>query len=308
MRTGEIVDNKVTLKISASAAPYVKADTSKEDKLKAARGEVSLAAHDLVVLLFFLGHDQDPEVRSVALTTLRGLSEACLTTVLADNNLHPKLLDMMARLHSSKETIGALLVSHPNIEVNTINYLKDKGIVAETQGAIDDTLTASVSMDELVTPPEEPLDTEEDETVPPEDEEEFKSKYQQIQSMGIAEKIKIALTGDKEFRSMLIKDSNKLVSGAVVKNPRITEGEILTISKSAIQNDEVLRVICANKEWVKNYMIRKALVENSKTPLPVALRFLGTLTDKDLEKLAKSKNVSTVIATQARRLASKIKK
>ena len=69
-----------------------------------------------------------------------------------------------------------------------------------------------------------------------------------------------------------------------------------------MQNDEIMRVICANKEWIKNALIRKALVENSKTPLPAALRFVATLGEKDLASLAKSKNVSSVIASQARRI------
>ena len=77
---------------------------------------------------------------------------------------------------------------------------------------------------------------------------------------------------------------------------------MLTIAKSKIQNDEIMRVICANKEWLKNYTIRRALVENTKTPLPAALRFMSSLTEKDLGLLAKSKNVSSVIATQARRV------
>jgi hypothetical protein len=92
------------------------------------------------------------------------------------------------------------------------------------------------------------------------------------------------------------------VSGGVVKNPRLTEPEVLGIVKSSLQNDEIIRVICANKEWLKNYQIRKALVENHRTPLPNALRYLAMLTEKDIAGLAKSKNVSTVIATQARRL------
>jgi len=83
---------------------------------------------------------------------------------------------------------------------------------------------------------------------------------------------------------------------------------VLTIAKSAIQNDEIMRVICSNKEWIKNYNIRKALVENSKTPLPHALRYMASLSEKDLSSLAKSKNVSSVISTQARRLISNKKK
>jgi hypothetical protein len=65
-----------------------------------------------------------------------------------------------------------------------------------------------------------------------------------------------------------------------------------------------MRLICHNKEWLKNYKIRKALVENNRTPLPFALRQMTTLSEKDVAALAKSKNVSTVIATNARKLMS----
>ena len=143
---------------------------------------------------------------------------------------------------------------------------------------------------------------EDDDEPVDEEGEEFLSKYKLCMQLSIADKIKYALTGDKEWRCILIKDSNKLVSSAVMKNPRITEAEVLTIAKSKIQNEEILRHICMNKEWLKNYRIRKALVENVKTPLPKALRFMTTLTEKDLTGLSKSKNVPTVISTQARRL------
>ena len=117
-----------------------------------------------------------------------------------------------------------------------------------------------------------------------------------------------APSGDKEWRSLLIKDSNKLVNSSVVKNPRITEPEILTISKSVVQNDEILRIICQNKEWVKNSSIRKALVLNNKTPLPVAIRFMGFLSEKDLAGMAKSKNISSVLVNNARRMLASRKK
>ena len=120
--------------------------------------------------------------------------------------------------------------------------------------------------------------------------------------MGIAEKIKMAMTGDKEWRSVLVKDANKLVSAGVIKNPRFTEAEVVGLLKSGIQNDEIMRLICANKEWVKNYKIRKALVDNNRTPIQKALRYLATLNDKDIAGYAKSKNVSSVISTQAKRI------
>ena len=96
--------------------------------------------------------------------------------------------------------------------------------------------------------------------------------------------------------------TNKLISGSVIKNPRISDAEILNILKVGVQNDEIIRLICANKEWTKNYLIRKALINCPKTPLPNALRYLGTLTEKDLSGIAKSKNISSVLASSAKRL------
>ena len=56
------------------------------------------------------------------------------------------------------------------------------------------------------------------------------SKYQKALELGVADKIKIAMTGDKEWRSIFLRDSNKLVSSAALKNPRITDGEVLALS------------------------------------------------------------------------------
>jgi hypothetical protein len=110
------------------------------------------------------------------------------------------------------------------------------------------------------------------------------------------------LMGNKEWRSILIRDNNKIVCESVLKNPRITDQEILVIAKSSERSDEIIRIICSNKEWTKSYQLRKALIENHKTPLQFALRFLSLLTEKDLAFLVKSKNVSSVIVTQARKM------
>ncbi|WP_157046215.1 hypothetical protein [Geotalea uraniireducens] len=290
---------KVTLKISAAAAPYVRSDTPKTDKLRAARAEVSLAPNDLMALLFYLSHDQDADIKVAALKSLRELSEPLLMTIVDLPDINSRLLDVIARLHFPRQAVAEKVALHPNCDDGTRRFLAEKGILCF------DAMAESASQDKFdldaANEDDKQAETAEDAEVA-EEEEAFKSKYQLSQQLGVADKIKMALTGDKEWRSILLKDSNKLVSGSVVKNPRITEGEILTISKSNVQNDEIMRVICANKEWVKNYQIRKALVENHKTPLPVALRFMASLTEKDLAFLAKSKNVSSVISTQSRRI------
>ncbi len=95
---------------------------------------------------------------------------------------------------------------------------------------------------------------------------------------------------------------NRMVAVAVVKSPKIQESEIESISKSRQVSEEVLRHIASTKEWVKSYTIKVNLVSNSKTPIPIAMKFLTHVREPDLRRLAKSKNVSAAIAAQARRL------
>jgi hypothetical protein len=128
------------------------------------------------------------------------------------------------------------------------------------------------------------------------------SKYQQLIDMPVAEKIKMALTGDKEWRSLLIRESNKLVSSAVLKNPRITEAEVLMVAKNRTSNEELIRMIALNREWVKNYEMKKALIEHPRTPLQQAMRFMTFLSEKDLKNLAKSRNIPQTIVNNARRM------
>jgi hypothetical protein len=297
---------KVTFKISAVAAPYVGADKPRQERLKAAAGKVELPPGDCVLLVYYLCHDSDPEVKRTAMETLRGLDVPFLTELLCDPQLHPRILDVLAKLHFEKTELVPLFAAHPNLTEQAAAFLAERGAFAVLQAEPEEGEADSGQAGQGAAA--QPSDPEEYEPVDEED-EKFQSKYQQAQAMGISDKIKMSLTGDKEWRGLLIKDANKLVSGAVVKNPRMTEGEVLAIVKTAVQNDEIIRVICANKEWVKNPLIRKALAENSKTPLPVALRFVASLSEKDLTMMAKSKNISSVIASQARRiLLSKTKK
>lgn len=267
---------KVSLKIPAHLAKYVKAETDAAEKFSAINGEAGLAPGDRVTMLFFLCYDKNPEVRAAALTAMKGLPFPLAREIAEAPETHPKLAELLTKLYPVARSLPQPAETAPQIA-------EPEEESAEAEPAAE-------------------------EEAPDEEDEEYRSKYQLAQAMGVGDKIKMALTGDKEWRTILIKDSNKLVNGAVVKNPRITEPEILAISKSAIQNDEIIRVICMNKEWIKNYEIRKALVLNHKTPLPTALRFMGFLSEKDIASMAKSKNISSVLSNQARRMLANKKK
>jgi hypothetical protein len=128
------------------------------------------------------------------------------------------------------------------------------------------------------------------------------TRYQMVQELSAGDKIKLALSGDKEWRTLLLKDSNKQVSGAVLKNPRITEKEVLILCQNRSTNEELIRIILLNREWLKNYSIRLALTMHPRTPLNQAIRFLSTLGEKDLRKLSKSRNISSALVNACRRI------
>ena len=131
------------------------------------------------------------------------------------------------------------------------------------------------------------------------------SLHAALQDMSVFDKIKLARLGNKEARSLLVRDANKLVAAAAVRSPKVTDLEIVAFSKARNLSDEVLRIISNNRDWTRNYQVKLGLAGNPKTPQPAAVKFLNYLQDRDLKVLMKSKEVSSVIANQARRILQK---
>ncbi|HVE84743.1 MAG TPA: hypothetical protein VND93_17930 [Myxococcales bacterium] len=144
-----------------------------------------------------------------------------------------------------------------------------------------------------------------DEGAPPMEEGKRLTLTQKIMKMNVAEKIKLATIGNKEARMLLVRDSNRLVSVAVVRSPRITDGEVLMLANNRAVPDDVLRVIYNNRDWTKMYPLKVALVKNPKTPSGIAMRFLGTLRESEVKEIARNKNVPSGIQMHAKKTMEK---
>lgn len=285
----------VRLKVSPEVARVAGKEAPRDVQLQAARGALPLPPRELVTALFFLCHGSDAGVRTEALKTLRNIDPEVLAPIAGDAGLHPKLLDFIARLRLKDVVVMAALLDNPVLPDATLLR-----IASHAKGPIRDLVAGRVG--EMT--PAEGKATEQDGDTAEETEEDDEnlSKYQRALEMGVSEKIKMAMTGDKEWRGIFLKDSNKLVCAAVLKNPRITDGEILMLAKNKSSNEELIRLVTMNREWIKNSEIKKALIYHPKTPLPKALRYMSVLTEKDLKHLAKSRGVSQVLVNNARRM------
>jgi hypothetical protein len=124
-----------------------------------------------------------------------------------------------------------------------------------------------------------------------------------IMLMSVRDRIKLAMKGDREVRSILIRDANKVVSTGVINNPRITENEVENIAAMRMVSDDVLRLISLNRAWARSYPIIHNLARNPRTPIPTAVGILPRIRGKDLDQLAKNRNVSEAVRRQANRIS-----
>lgn len=128
------------------------------------------------------------------------------------------------------------------------------------------------------------------------------SLIRRIMFMNTKDRMKLAMKGDREARSILIRDSNKVVCSAVVKNPRVTEQEVENIASMRTVADEVLRLIALNRSWARSYPIIHNLARNPRSPIPTVMNILPRIRTKDLTSLAQNRNVSEAVRRQAYRL------
>lgn len=129
------------------------------------------------------------------------------------------------------------------------------------------------------------------------------SLIRRIMFMTVKDRVKLGMKGDRETRSILIRDPNKVVATAVINNPRVTENEVENIASMRTVSDEVLRIIGLNRAWARSYPIIHNLVRNPRTPIPTAITILQRIRTKDLQNISQNRNVSEAVRRQAYRLS-----
>ena len=135
--------------------------------------------------------------------------------------------------------------------------------------------------------------------------EQRQNIHQKILHMTVPQKIRLAMLGNREARNILIQDRNKIISMAVLRSPKLSENDALSYAQQRHLPQDVFAVLGKSKRWTKYYPVKLALVNNPKTPLPVSMRFLEYLTERDLKALSRNKNISSVLSHSARNILQK---
>jgi hypothetical protein len=126
--------------------------------------------------------------------------------------------------------------------------------------------------------------------------------WTRLNVMTVSEKVRLAYRGDRTIRMLLVRERNKLICSAVMRNPRMSEQEAEAIAGMRNVDDEVLRVLASRRDWTSKYKILLTLCRNPKAPIGVVLPFVNRLTLRDLKGLKDDKGVQQVIRETARKV------
>ena len=251
---------------------FKRGEVARDVRLLAAQGALGLRAHEQLAILVLLIDDPDPAIGRTADDTLKRIPEAALRTFLA----------------------------RPDVAISLREFFGDRGVFPDEIPPIlaiedeDHPLIDTAAMEDPVE------DTDGGKT----------STLQQLAAMSFTDRLKAAIRGSREVRAILIRDTNKMISAAVLSGPKVTPQEVEGFARMTNVAEDVLRVIGNTRAWIKNYGVVLALAKNPKTPIALSLNLMARLHDRDLAALSVDRNVPDPLRVAARRrvVASNTKK
>ena len=260
---------------------------------KACRGELPVSLPERIEILVVLAAGGEGEDQSTALQTLQSWPAEELQQVLRDPATPVAVLDFVAtNLAPHREELGHALLQNPSLPEQLRAWLENAlALIAEAE-------SSDSSEDAAPLPPAaEDQDSRREEGKP-----KPVTAIQRTHGMSVVQKVKAALTGSKEERMILIRDSNKLVARAVMQSPKLTEHEVENYASMKDVCEDALRIITLNRRFMKLYVVVRALVNNPRTPIDVGLHLLPRIHDLDLKRLALNRNVSDVVRHTAEKI------
>ena len=157
------------------------------------------------------------------------------------------ILDRMAVSALDDPDLLDLVLSHPALPQETIRFLSSVG-EREVLSLLSARLGVAVRGEMALVGGEGAKEEGAEEAA----EEQVRSALQLVQRLSVGERLRLALRGNKEVRSILIRDGARTVAMNVLENPRLSEGEIEQFAKSKQIGEDVLREIAKNREWCRS--------------------------------------------------------
>jgi hypothetical protein len=250
---------------------------------KGAEGSLPVSRADKLEILAILSGDQEESIRDKALSTLAACDATELQKTISDPQTPPFLLDFAARrLVAERQELAPALLGNPSLP-QALRELIQRNTAGTEAGEAPESQPPSDFSEEQTATQKETL-------------------LQKVGRMSVVEKINAALMGSQEERSILIRDSNKIVTRAVLQSPKLTDQEIESIAMMKNVSEELLRLVAVNRKFIRSYVVVRNLLNNPRVPIDAALPFVNRLNDRDLKELSRNKNVAEALRSTASKL------
>ena len=287
-------------------------------------GGAHLALPERVEILAVLSHDADEMVRERAGAALLAAAPEHFVPALKREDASPALFAYAGRNLANNAGVVEAMVANRNCPGEHLVPLVASLSIAQVQSLMEEldrvsashALAAALEHSTKLTADQKNTLRELSNAAVPEDlrhladaaaeaepdAQRRQTLLQQIAKMTVAQRVQFAIKGASDARRTLIRDSNKVVQRAVLQSPRLTDQEVESFSAMANLTDEILRLIAGHRNFRKNYVVVRNLMNNPKCPLDVTLHMLPMLNAADLKKLAINKNVPETLRTTAAKL------
>jgi hypothetical protein len=295
---------------------------TRERKIAVCSGGAHLSAADRAEILAVLAHDADEVVANRAQDAFLSQPIESIVEALARETALPALFAYAAKNLADKPGIGDAMVRNKNcgaehlvhavrsLSTESIQTLMEEldrvsespalagalehsnSVTAEQKAQLHELRSTAIDHGALA---EAALEAEPDLG-------KRQTLLQRLATMTVAQRVQFAIKGGSEARRTLIRDSNKVVQRAVLQSPRLTDQEVEAFASMSSLTDEILRLIAKNRNFRKNYVVVRNLMNNPKTPLDVSLHMLPILNALDLKRLCINKNIPETLRSTANKL------
>lgn len=101
---------------------------------------------------------------------------------------------------------------------------------------------------------------------------------------------------------LVLSAANSNLLKACLENPAITELHIISLLRNPFINQEIVRLVCTNRQWISKYRIKVSVVHCPKAPYILSIEFVNFLFWRDLVAVAKDVKIDPRLRVAAERL------
>ncbi len=128
---------------------------------------------------------------------------------------------------------------------------------------------------------------------------------EQTRELTLGHRKTMARSTRRETLDRLLRDPEPEVVPILLRNPRLTERDVVLLAARRPALAEVQREIFGTPRWIARYAVKRGLVLNPYTPTEISLRLLGFLSGPDLMLVCSSPTLPEPVRAAAGRLAAR---